>query len=330
MKKILLLVLLMFVLPAYAATWQELGNTQHMSSGNYVGGTQREDDRLMFASNVKYATCSPWAARYYRKWKSNANPCYPAGQDGRIWLQATDGPLRKFDEAFNPLTPSQLQGWTHPSGAQRDWVRTVGLAYDGDWCYMQPHVGPEYGNPGGYNYVPALATSTDCINWVYEGPVTINGVYPNFFSSSMGYIVENWDDDTQEYDPDNVYHYMVQDGVPGYGKLRIFKSTGGLDYQPIGTDIIATHYPGGGAVWPDMVECNGKYHLVFEDGWGNSTTRIRHLTADYLEGPWTVLQDDIGINDYKGLNMVCMYNPTQGEQILYGVAKNSKKMYKWH
>ena len=265
---IVLCLLSLMIENAHAAyEWQRAGSLTNLRCGNYCDITGHQG-RLYAAdsNNGTYAT-------------------------GDMWLSISGSLTSYFSGPLRTIRRSDLSGYFDRWGQPATYVRTVGLASDGISLHALLHVGAAYGSPNGYYFVPAYATSNDGgISWRYDGPVSVEGESARqIFSSSMAYLVQHG------------IHYMVQDaGAYGYGGLVAFRSNDGRNWQKIGGDItaVSTDRP----VFPDLAFHDGRYHLVYENGWQHDGDKIRHLSsADMIN--WRVEQEKISPSSWKGINI---------------------------
>jgi len=296
---------------ASAASWQHIGSPEGETCGNYCGVMQHKD-RVYLVSNAKQAIPGTWTvvrndcprgSRYCRGFSFVRTPGTPGGRTGDIWLQSSDSITGPFDEAYNPIAREELAQYLLPDGREMEYARVIGIASDGETCHMMPHVGNQYGTAN--KSIPAYATSSDCETWEYHGPVTLDGaVNYEILLASAGYVV------------DAGVHYFISDA---WRDLRVYVSYNGMDYTTFNT--IPRKYTNDRPVFVDMTYCKGQYHLTYENAWDNSNI-IRHEVSDDLIN-WTMLDNDIGVRDYKGMNIGCI------DDRLYGIAFGGSRLYEY-
>lgn len=269
---------------AVADVWKYVGALRNNTCGNYCGIVDHKGNVFTVSNSI-----------------------LAQEQEGQVLMQEASDITARFSRTQNVIRKRDMGRWKDEQGQRMDFARTIGLASDGNRCYMLLHVGATYGSPKGYNYRPALAISQDCRTWNYRGPVKIDGAAQAIFSSSSAYTIVK------------KRHYMIQDaGAYGYGKLVVFVSDDGMNYTRLSGDI--NQFPDDSPVWTDMAECNGVIHATHEDRWMNDRIVNRHIAStDFIN--WTVKSADIGILDPKGVNIACIDNE------LWAVA--SGKIYKY-
>ena len=269
------------------ADWQRVGSVSGGVWGNYSAFDQHSDGKVYFVVNDSYQDGS-----VYR---------------GEVVLQVADRWPGRVSAPVTIIPESALAAYYDERGQAMTYARTNAVASDGVGCHALLHVGAPYGSPT-YQYRPAYASSPNCRSWTYHGPVTVNGVEaPYIFSGSMAYVIFREE------------HYMLQAaGAYGLGRLIAFKSADGFHYETFGGEISV--FPDDRPVFPDMAHCGGEFHVVYEDGWGNGSTAVRHLKSwDALN--WELVDANIPPSTYKGINIGCV----NGQ--LYGLTDRTLWLY---
>lgn len=288
MKIFIAFILTIIAFNSNAEEWKyQRSQLSSLVGNNYIDFT-KHNGKIYYATNYNYK-------RYYSA--------------GLLWMQSSDELTSRLSTAWSPIPKSDLAQYKDIWDQPMTYIRTIGLESYGGQCHALLHVGATYGLPN-YYYVPAYATSSDCINWTYHGPVNIEGTQAlRIFSSSAAYFIEDG------------IHYMAQDaGSYGRGKLVIWRSEDGINYEQHSDDLnaVSSDRP----VFPDMEACNGLYHLLYENGYNRDGYVIRHLTStNTLDWDVETLNLGLGWYSFKGINVSCIDNE------LYGIMY--RRLYKW-
>ena len=206
--------------------------------------------------------------------------------DMRVWRSG--GGVNSGFSRLPDLTREKMRsyGIKNSYGRIVDWLRTPALARRGNTLFALLHLGTGYPTTGGYIPVSAISRNGG-ESWSLRRAIKVDGRARYIFSSSMAYAINGQG------------HFMVQDAAAyGYGRLVMFKSGDGLNWQRHSADIAKVTGDTSPA-WPSLAYYRGRYHLVYTPAWSNSS--IRHLSS--RDGKhWRVEKKTAGYA-YKGCNL---------------------------
>jgi len=181
------------------------------------------------------------------------------------------------------ILPSQIHDQTG-----KPYIRTSAVVKTSGGFHALLHVGDSY--PSQTGYVPALASSSDGITWIYHGKLKIDGKYPYSWSSSGAFVVNEVAPAAVNHkDPARNRFVTWQDGITGIN-LALIYSADGIDWFFHRTkggsikDLIpkASFTP----IFMSVAAVGGGFHMISGDKWPCS--RNIHLTSKNGVG-WRVI-----------------------------------------
>ena len=259
------------------------------TSSNYVDFTQ-------FKGNI-----------YYVYSRSNRNY-----SKSTIYIQKAKNIKSRPGRRKIAITTNMLSQDDDYLGRPISAARTVGITNDGNKCYMSPSVGAGYYKSQS-SYHEAYAESGDCINWDYYGPVLVDGEVKKSFNGSFGHIFE-----------DGINYISSTGGIVPFrkkGAITIIQ----FDKETLEASVydhVDSPFKGDRPEFSDMEYCDGKYHILYDNGWNVRGDIIRHMSSEDFVN-WKLEDNNIGIRDYKGMNIACVDNT------LYGL-RSSGRMYRYY